>query len=1325
MALGLLCLAWPLSVRAYALHSLRFSHIGVEEGLPGGGVYAVVQDRRGLIWLGTTAGLARYDGRTVKAFRANPEQADSLSHSLVEALLEDEQGGLWIGNRGGLDRLDLGTEKIQRHPMPEGFSLPERRVIALAPAENGRLWVGSTGGLLKFDTGLRRFVAWAPDARATETFKSPVRALLPDGQGGIWAGLRDQVLHINAAGKLLHQFSTLNGLGANAKAIVDLQIACLALDAHGRLWVGMSGGLQTWRLQGEAAPRPDPLTEQLKLPPERIFALMLDREQSMWIGSNSRPALQRWVEGAEQLEAFFHLPSVGSSLADDSVGALLHDRSGGLWVGSLNRGVSLADFAGRRFPVYLNLPGDEKSLSNDLVMATAFDGDQHVWVGTYGGGLNRLHLASGEVQRIPLQNMPISHIKALLREPDGRLWVGGERGLQRFDPQHMRSSIVNLGQFTPAAASISSLLRLEKNGEVWAGSAQGLYRFEANGRMHSYRVVPGQAGSLRHATVDCLLQDRAGRLWIGTKGGLHLWDPGSESFSQPLLGNDSVSQPSNLAVHSMREDGRGRIWAATEMGLFELQPAPAAGRWQYKSWGLVPGMPSGGFESIQDAQFGGIWLGSEQGLTELQPDQGLARFYPGGSHFGGAFNFAAAARAADGTLYFGGKGLVRFRPEALHDNPHAPAVVLSDLLVFNQSLAAEASPRPASAGQAGASGPPLSLADLGVSGPLHLAQRIQLSHRESMVSFVLSALHFDKRALVRHAWKLEGFDGDWIYGQDSSGVATYTNLDPGRYRLLAKAANPDGVWGEARQLLELEVAPPYWRSWWWYSGLALLATLALVSAYQLRVRELNRSRLLLEQEVAARTQELQLQAQQLALEKQGALTQGERALQASETAEKARRDIVLLSEIGRQITASLDVAAIQNTLYQHVDELIEATVFGVGLVDWTKRSLVFDFIMQRGQACKPYARSLAAIEMPSVQAVLHGRDLLVDQIERDSRVLYGQAGATRVQMLDGAEPEVVNSGIYAPMLLKGRVVGLLFMLSDRSHAFGANDLAILSTLGAYAAVALDNADAYRQLQQTQTQLVEQEKLAALGALVAGVAHELNTPIGNSLLMASTLLDRGREFSRHLSEGGLRRSELDQHCQANQESSELLVRSLQSAAGLITSFKQLAVDQTSEQRRPFELHTLCGEIAQTLGNRLRRDAHQLQLDVPPGLSLDSFPGPLGQVLSNLIINAMVHGLDGRRNGRLTLQARERGEGSIRINFSDNGQGISAANLAHVFEPFFTTKLGQGGSGLGLHISYNIVHSVLGGSITASSEPGEGASFEIIIPKVAPQRDDDNR
>ncbi|MCV2367995.1 ATP-binding protein [Roseateles oligotrophus] len=1305
---GLLLLAPPAV--AQALNSLRFSQLGLDDGLPSPYVLSSLQDRHGLIWLGTTGGLARYDGRHVRNFLHDPLQAATLSHSMVQALLEDGQRAvLWVGSRGGLDRLDLLTERVTRLRLPAELSHRERRVQALAPADAGRLWVAFNGGLYLFDPDRELFTPWhSAEAQASEQpggqpssggSRSIVGTMISDGLGGVWVARRDKVAHIGAGADGFTEgrsFSTTAGAGGEGLSPVDQAVHRLALDADGRLWVGMVGGVQTWRVDEPKGVRPDPLGASLRFPRQPVHALLLDRDKSMWIGLGELAVLHRWRAGASTLETFKHQPGVSNALSSNTLASLMQDRSGGLWVGTTDNGADVVDLSGQGFSNYLSVPGDAQSLSSPLVLATLLDGPEQAWVGTYGGGLNQLHLPSGKVRQIALKDMPISHVKALAWASNGQVWVGGDRGLVLFDPSLQRSQRVALENVGGPSASISALLN-EGDG-VWASSASGLYRVEADLKVRHYQADPKQPGALANPIIDSLLRDREGRFWVGGRGGLQYRDAGSDKFSAVIQVIGAPPTQAKPTVHSMRQDASGRIWMATDQGLFELL-ATAGSTWGLKPWRDLPGLPAGGFYSIQDALNGEIWLGSEQGLTRVRPERREARFFGGRGLFDRGFNFAAATRGPDGSLYFGGPGLVRFVPERLRDNPAAPKVVLSDLLILNRSLLNEADMAAAASG-AGSSAA-VSLAALGITGPLHLAKAITLSPRETMVSFELAALHFDRVKLNRYAWMLEGFDRDWIFGQASLGLATYTNLDAGHYRLRVKAANPDGVWSEPATLLEVEVLPPFWRTWWWRTGMALMAVLALFGAYRLRTRALQQAKQLLEQEVVTRTR-------QLAEEKQVALGQ-------REVAEKARRDIGLLSEMGRQITTSLDIGAIQQTLYKHVQDLVDASVFGVGLLDRRERVLNFEFVMQRGQAFKPYRRSLDAGEQPAVQCALEAKELCIKVFSQDNRELSGtHGGPGRVQLQNGAEPQAARSGIYVPMLLKGEVIGVISLLSERPDAFGAAELDILRTLGAYAAVAIDNAEAYRQLQLTQAKLVEQEKLAALGSLVAGVAHELNTPIGNSLLAASTMRDISTEFLQRMETGGLRRSELEQFCQNNAASADLVVRSLGRAATLVSGFKQLAVDQTSEQRRCFDLRSLCDEVALTLGNRLGQGEHELRLELADGIQMDSYPGPLGQVLNNLIINALLHGLDGRRNGLLRLAAQAQADSQVKIVFSDNGCGISAGNLGHVFEPFFTTKLGQGGSGLGLHISYNIVSGVLGGTISVSSEPGEGACFTLVIP-----------
>lgn len=257
-----------------------------------------------------------------------------------------------------------------------------------------------------------------------------------------------------------------------------------------------------------------------------------------------------------------------------------------------------------------------------------------------------------------------------------------------------------------------------------------------------------------------------------------------------------------------------------------------------------------------------------------------------------------------------------------------------------------------------------------------------------------------------------------------------------------------------------------------------------------------------------------------------------------------------------------------------------------------------------------------------------------------------------------------------------------------------------------------------QLERTQANLVQSEKLAALGDLVAGIAHELNTPIGNAVMLASTLSDQEQAFREQMA-AGLSRSALQRFVDAVRDSSDILLRSLQRAAELISSFKQVAVDQASYQRRVFSLDEVTREIALTLQPRLRRSPARLEVDIAPGIRFDSFPGPFGQVLINLVQNALLHAFDDREAGCIRIESQPAAPGFIIIRVSDDGDGIPQNNLDRIFDPFFTTRLGQGGSGLGLHIVYNLVTGLLGGAISVRSTPGQGTVFDLALPLIAPR------
>ncbi|CAN7481985.1 ATP-binding protein [Pseudoduganella sp. LjRoot289] len=415
-----------------------------------------------------------------------------------------------------------------------------------------------------------------------------------------------------------------------------------------------------------------------------------------------------------------------------------------------------------------------------------------------------------------------------------------------------------------------------------------------------------------------------------------------------------------------------------------------------------------------------------------------------------------------------------------------------------------------------------------------------------------------------------------------------------------------------------------------------------------------------------------------------------------------------LSAIGQEITTHLDAAAVFQALDRHIAALLQADTFAIYLCDPGCETLTRAYGIEAG---KPLPANVIPMSHPHSYSVLclsERREVCVDDLAKGE---YSY-------VIPGTCPN--HSALFVPLLVGDRALGVMTVQSLAVRAYGERERLIFRTLCAYGAIALDNAEAYRQLQDAQTQLVSQEKLAALGSLMAGVAHELNTPIGNSLLIASTLQQKTAEIEAQMNGPGLRRSELAAYVADAQKASELVMRGLTSAADLVNSFKQVAVDRTTEQRRMFNLQQVTHEVVATMMNRIRNANHSIEYDVPDALAMDSYPGPFGQVLANFINNALLHAFDGRQHGHMRLAASA-SEGRVTITFSDDGGGIAAEHLSRIFDPFFTTKLGQGGSGLGLSISYNIVTSLLGGQISVASSPA-GTAFTLDLPLTAPEHDD---
>ena len=265
--------------------------------------------------------------------------------------------------------------------------------------------------------------------------------------------------------------------------------------------------------------------------------------------------------------------------------------------------------------------------------------------------------------------------------------------------------------------------------------------------------------------------------------------------------------------------------------------------------------------------------------------------------------------------------------------------------------------------------------------------------------------------------------------------------------------------------------------------------------------------------------------------------------------------------------------------------------------------------------------------------------------------------------------------------------------------------------------------ALSELKVAQDNLIQSEKMASLGSLVAGISHEINTPVGSSITVASSISEKTQDFRDIVESGKVRKSDLTQYLNMMNEASEILNNSLTTAAELVHSFKQVAVDQTTSKRRRFNLRQVLSEVIATLQPAVKKTPHSLELDLDENITMDTYPGPLGQVITNIVNNALLHAFENKKKGTITVKSTAEDENFVVIQIEDNGSGIPVSHQKRIFDPFFTTKMGTGGTGLGLNVTYNIITNLLGGSISVSSEENEGSLFTIRIPETAPMRSEE--
>lgn len=837
-------LAWhALPAAAAPPLSLRFETLTQEHGLPHQTIFALLQDKQGFIWLGTQGGLVRYDGYRAIVFQHDLGNPNSLPDSWIFSLHEDLRGQLWVGTRSGLARFDPEKNGFTRYLFPDlgQDNTKQSRVVRVIEADGqGAMWLATEGGLQRFDPESGRFQAFLHNPKRPASIASDnVLALARSADGGLWVGTQEGLDYLPPKST---DFSHFRLTAQAARDLPDNRVQALRIDDAQALWIGTAKGVTVWNPGSEWTQRRG-LAPPAGVESFQVNAIYQDKHANLWL-TTAQNGLLLWDKIAQRFSVYRHQPGDTHSLAADRTLSVTHDRSGTLWVGTWEGGASRTDLDSGGFERFIHRPGDPGSLPDSPISAQAEDGGGHLWVGTFTG-LYLFDPVRGHVLRSYRHepgnpdSLSDDRVFFILPEADGRLWIGTRAGLNLLDRKSGRLRRVRL-KIGSSSENFTQVARAS-DGVLWLGSFGGLTRYDPkDGSVRQFRYDPANSRSISDNFALTVLVDSRERIWVGTMQGLDLLDQASGNFTHYRHDPRNPNSLSSDRIQYLFEDGHGTLWIGTANGVNRGVSSKEGGL-SFRAYTSRDGLAHNSVSNIQPDAAGRLWLGTSDGLARLDPASGkISNFKVRDGLINGYFLHRSSKRGSDGTLYFGGAGgLIAFRPEAIAANPFPPPMAFTDISIFNRSIIDNPPPP-----------------DVALDGPLTQAKTLKLPWHMSVFSLEFAALHYADPSRNRYAYRLEGFDRDWMETDAAHRTATYTHLDPGSYVFRVKVANKDGVWNNAGGTLRIVITPPFWMTWW-FRLLAAAALLAIaVSAYRWRIGRLARRQAHLERLVAERTSEL-------------------------------------------------------------------------------------------------------------------------------------------------------------------------------------------------------------------------------------------------------------------------------------------------------------------------------------------------------------------------------------------------------------------------------------------------------------------------------------
>lgn len=801
------------------------------------------------MWFGTASGLNRYDGYTFKVFRHRENDSTSINDDLIVKIQEGPDNKFWIDTRTGQCIFDPVSEKAMANTLAycRQLSLPAASVIDIVKDKQGCFWFAQAG------YGASRYNPVAHTVKRFQRTKNnapDITDMVADNAGNIWIVYTDGLLegYNTASGKLIYSNAEL------FKRPDELRYRLFA-DAENDLWIytdGMPQGAFCYNIKSNNLIHYHRDAPGNRLNNNLVTGIQQDNNGMIWIITD-HGGVNLLSKRSGAIWYLENKPEDIKSISQNSINAIYRDNTGIIWLGTYKKGINYYHANIIKFPVYRHLLSDARSLPFDDVNRFVEDEKGNLWIGTNGGGLIYYDRTTGNYRTYkhnPANANSISNdvIVSLCIDHNKKLWIGSYYGgLDCYDGQLFKHYKHDPEDATSISDNSIWEIYEDAQQQLWVGTlSNGLDRYhpEIDG-FYTYRKGNG---SINSNYIAALAEDQDGNLWIGTESGISVLNKKTGGVTYYQHNSKDQNSLSNSNITALLQDSRGNMWVATRDGLNFFDKAANS----FRHFSEADGLSENNVLTLMEDNAHTLWLGTTNGLS-----RGWVQYGANGSvkiQFrnyderdglqGREFNENAALKTKRGELIFGGaNGFNIISPDAISHNTVVPEVVLTDLRVFDKS------PQP---GEVFNNRVLLSTA-------ISAIKEITLKYRENIFSLEFAALNYSNPEKNQYAYKLEGFNNDWLTTDGTHRTVTYTNLDPGKYVFRVKASNGDGVWNEKGTALLVTILPPFWRTIPAFMIYAILLAAILFAARRLTIQRAHmRFQLAQQKKEAERVHELDL-----------------------------------------------------------------------------------------------------------------------------------------------------------------------------------------------------------------------------------------------------------------------------------------------------------------------------------------------------------------------------------------------------------------------------------------------------------------------------------